>query len=181
MKIFVNLLPEEPGAEERKAREKKVIFISEIVVAIFLFFNLVLFGFYLFITKSSADARAAIKQEKEQISSAQEKEKLYRALFTKLTFLATLWEKKVKPEEIINFSQSLLVPEVSMKKISVEEDGTATVSLSSKNSDGLENFLNKVTEKEKIGQVKTVKVVSTEKNKEGGYDFVLSFKFKANK
>lgn len=177
MKISINLLPVEPEVEVRKLQQKKVIFASEIVLVSFLVLNLVLFGFYWFLNKSTADTLASIKAEETKISSLQPQEKLYRALTAKLFFLASLWQKKVWPEEIINFSQNLVIPEVSLAKITVKQDGMTTLALNAKNSDGLENFLNVVAEKDKTGQIKLVKILSTERNKENGYDFVLSFKF----
>lgn len=177
MKLAINLLPPEPEAELKRAQQKKVVSLSVLVLALFLLINLFIFGYYLFLTKSTADTLAATKREEAKMTALSPVEGIYRSTGAKLLFLATIWQKKVKPEDALNFSQSLLTPQVAMTRIAFKQGGLTTLTLVAADSGKLEEFLNKVAEEEKKGKIKDSELVSSSKNKDGGYDFFLSFKF----
>lgn len=177
MKLAINLLPPEPEIEGIKARKRMVTMVSGVLLLVFLIANLAIFGFYWFLNKNTAATLAAIKREEAKIISFAPTERLYRSLTAKLSFLSNLWQKKAGPEEAIDFAQALLVPKVTLTRLSFGADGLTTLSLKTTDSDGLENFLNGVSEKEKTGQIKDIKITSTNRDKDGGYNFSLSFKF----
>ena len=177
MKLSINLLPPKPEVEALQAKKKAVVKISTALLLIFLVVNLVIFGFYWFLTKNTADTLAAIKREEAKITSLAPTEKLYRALSAKLSYFSSLWQKKTNPKEVVDFAQTLLVEKVTLAKISLRQDGLTTLNFIVADSDALENFLSKTMEKEKSGQIKDAKVISTNRNQEGGYDLSISFKF----
>ncbi|MBI5465096.1 hypothetical protein HY946_00605 [Candidatus Gottesmanbacteria bacterium] len=177
MKISINLLPPEPGTEALKKKKNRILKASGLLLVVFLLVNLGIFGFYWFLTKNTADTLAAIKREEEIITTIAPTERLYRALDAKLSFLSSLWQKKITAEEVVDFTQTLLVPKVTLTKISLKQDGLTTLSLNVPDSEVLENFLNGVAEKEKSGVIKNIKVISTDKNKDGGYDISVNYEF----
>lgn len=181
MKLAINLLPPEPEIEALKKKKNKVFKASGLLLVVFLLVNLGIFGFYWFLTKNTADTLAAIKREETRITSLAPTEKLYRALSSKLSFLAGLWQKEIAAEETVEFAQAVLIPEVTLVKISLKQDGLTTLTLAITNSEGLEKFLNGVVEKEKSGEIKDIKVTSTERDKDGGYNLSVSFKFLGSK
>lgn len=181
MKSAINLLPPQPEAPAGQTKQKKIVRASGLLLAVFLIINLLIFGFSLLLIKNTADTRGAVKREEERIASFAPTEKLYRALSAKLSFLTQTWQKKIKPEEVVNFSQALLIPELKLEKISLKQDGLTVLSLKATNSDILENFLNGLNQPEKSRPINNLKVVSTEREKEGGYKFDLSFVFKGEK
>lgn len=181
MKLSINLLPPQPEVESARAKKKTVILFSGLLLIIFLLANFGIFGFYLLLTKNTADTLAAIKREEARITALAPTEKLYRALSAKLSFLAGLWQKKIKAEEAVEFAQALLIPEVTLLKVSLKQDGLTTLSLKTVNSEGLERFLDGVVEKEKSGEIKGIKVISTDRNEDGGYDLSVSFEFLGTK
>ena len=176
MKISINLLPPTPEVEILEKKKRTVFLLSALILIVFLFLTLAIFGFYWFLTKNTASTLEAIKGEEAKITSLASQEKLYRALLSKLSYLASLWQEKIKAKELVEFTQALLVPEVTLTKISFNQD-VAALSLTASNSEGLENFLNGVVEKEKNGKIKDIKIISTNRNKDGRFDFSLSFKF----
>lgn len=175
MKISINLLSPEPEQEALKKKKKSLLVLSETFLVIFLVVNLIIFGFSWLMNKNTADTLTAIKQEEEKIKSLAETEKTYRNLADKLAFLSTIWQKKIKAEEALNFSQTLLVPQVSLTKVLLKSKGAMTLALTTDNSDGLEKFLDKLKEEEKSARIKEVKIVSTARNEKDGYDFNLTF------
>lgn len=182
MKLSINLLPPQPEVESARAKKKTVILFSGLLLIIFLLANFGIFGFYLLLTKNTADTLAAIKREEARITALAPTEKLYRALSAKLSFLAGLWQKKIKAEEAVEFAQALLkVPEVTLVKVSLKQDGLTTLGLKTVDSEGLERFLDGVVEKEKSGEIKGIKVISTNRNEDGGYDLSVSFEFLGTK
>lgn len=181
MKLAINLLPPEPEIEALKKKKDKVLKASGLLLVVFLLVNLGIFGFYWFLTRNTAQTLAAIKREEATISSQQPTEKLYRALSAKLSFLAGLWQKEIAAEEAVEFAQALLIPEVTLVKVSLKQDGLTTLGLKTVDSEGLEKFLDGVVEKEKSGEIKGIKVISTNRNEDGGYDLSVSFEFLGTK
>ncbi len=177
MKLSINLLPPEPEAEKERARKKTIITGSIIVLVIFLIINLLIFGYYLYLTKNTADTLTATKAEENKVTSLAPLEKVYRSLGAKLSFLATAWLNPVRPEDALNFSQGLLSPQVTLERINFKQGGVTMLTLTAAGSGNLEEFLNKVSQAEKNGQIKDVRLNSSDRNKEGGYDYILSFKF----
>lgn len=181
MKPEINLLPPEPEKQILKAKQKTVIYYTAIFLVIFLIINLAIFGFYWFLTKSTENTLAAIKTEETNINSLAPREKAYRFLSAKLVFLSSVWKKEAKPVELIDFSQTLLLPGVVLEKISSGDGGFTTLTLKMADSDSLENFLNGVVEKGKSGKIKNIKVASTERKEDGHYNVSLDFIFLSQK
>lgn len=183
MKLSLNLLPPKPEEETSTKTKKSVVSLTVLVLVIFLLINFGIFGFYWFVIKNTADTLQEIKRREEAIKTFAPKENLYRQFLAKTEFISDLWQKKAKVEEVIKFSQNLLIPGVTLTKLSLKEESLATLNLSVINSDTLENLLSVVSEKQERGEIKDLKALSTERSKEtnAGYNFVLSFKFLGEK
>jgi hypothetical protein len=177
MKRYINLLPPEPEKAALRGKQRQYLLISEIILVVFVIFNLGLFAIYGFLVKSTADTKEAIAAEEQKITALAPTEKLYRALAAKLTFLSTALEKKVAVEDAIEFSRTLIIPQVNLNKINFRQDGITTLSLVVADSSVLENFLRGVMDQEAQGRIKNTKLASTSRNKDGGYDLVLTFQF----
>lgn len=173
----INLLPPEPKLEEKRVKKRTATRICVVLLVGFLLVNLTIFGLYWILTKKTADTLAAIKHEETKISALVELERLYRDLSAKLSFLGGIWQKEIAAQGAVDFAQALTIPEVTLIKILFKEDGSTTLVLSATNSDGLEKFLEGVTQREESGQIEDVKLASTIRTQEGGYNFNLSFKY----
>ncbi len=171
MKLAINLLPPDLESEALGKKRGKIVFVSEILLIVILLINVGVFGFYFYLTKSTADTIAAVKREETKITSLAPVEKLYRALSTKISFLNILWQKKFKPEDVVEFSQKLLIPKTTLSKISLTKDGNTSLAFVVEDSDTLELFLNGVLVKEKNGEIASVQVVAPSRTKEGNYSF----------
>lgn len=177
MKISINLLPPQPEVENLKTRRRTALFWSSLLLLGFLIFNLAIFGFYLFLTKNTAETKASVKQEEEKLVSLAENENLYRSLAAKLGFLLNLWQKKVQAQDLVNFSQTLVTSGTTIERIGFKQTGLVNLAVTVDSSANLEQFLDNLKSKEKSGNLKSLKLNSTAKNDKGGYDLVLNFEF----
>lgn len=180
MKLSINLLPPEPEKQVLKLKQQRVIFYSILILIVFLIINLGIFGFYWLLVRNTAATMAAIENEETQIASLAETEKLYRNLGAKLSFLVSIWQKEIAAEEMIGFSQTLPVADTSISKISFNQEEFMTVGFQAKNSTALENLLDGIVDRAKEGKIKEVKVVSTDRDKDGLFNVSLKFKFLTN-
>lgn len=177
MKTSINLFEREPENKEEKERKKKILQLSEFMIFLFILFNLIIFGFYWFLVKNTADTREAIKKEEEKIVSLAPTEKLYRNLIAKISLLGTVWQKPLAPEDVLKFSESLISAKVSISNVSFTKDGLTTMKVKVSDSQALEDFVNLLAEKEKNGLIKNVIVNGTQMSEKKEYSFTLTFKF----
>lgn len=177
MKVSINLLPPEPAKEVLKGKQRSVFLLTCAFLAAFLFINLAIFGLYWFLNFSTARTLQAIKREEETIVSLTPREHLYHALTDKISFLAAVWQKKVKSEQVVDFSQGLLVPGAMMNKFSLQNERSTSLAINAQDSDSLENFLNVVEERIDSGKIKNGKIMSTVRTEKGGYNTNIIFSF----
>ena len=177
MKTSINLFEREPENQGEKERKKKILQLSEFLILLFLLFNLIIFGFYWFLVKNTADTREAIKKEEEKIISLAPTENLYRALMAKISLLGTIWQNPLKPEDILKFSESLSSERVIINTVSFTKEGLTTMKIKVSDSQVLEDFVNLLAKKEKNGLIKNIVINGTQMNEKKEYNFTLTFKF----
>ncbi len=177
MKTSVNLFEREPENQEENKRKKKILQLSEFLILLFLLFNLIIFGFYWFLVKNTADTREAIKKEEEKIISLAPTENLYRNLMAKISLLGTIWQKPLAPEDVLKFSESLISERVAIDSVSFTKEGLTTMKARVSDSQALEDFVNLLAEKEKNGLIKNIVVKGTQMTEKKEYGFTLIFNF----
>ncbi len=175
MKSDINLLPPNPQAQIAKERQGKIISFTSKLLLVFLVVNLIVFGLYFFIVKSTADTLTAVKSEEQRVVGMAAKEKLYRSLGAKLAFLSSTWQTRIKPDEVTSFSQGTVIEGVNLTKISLSGDGGTTLLLEAKDSDIMSRFLQGLTDQEKNGRIKSIKLSSVSKDPDKGYILKLIF------
>lgn len=179
MKNDVNFFPHEPGRKINDGQKKITRRLSLGILIIFLIFNLLLFGFYFFLTKNTSDTLLLIDRQKEAIQNLSVTENLYLQLKQKLTFLTTIWAEPERIKTALNFVNGFLDSSAALRKMSFKQDGAVTLDLTSLNSSELELFLAKARQAEKDGKFKELRIDSANKNSEASssaYEFILSFK-----
>lgn len=153
---------------------------SFVILAVFLIFNLGLFGFYFFFKKNTDDTFLSINRQETAVKNLAQTEKLYGQLRQKLSFLAAIWIEPSKVNHSLVLVNGFMGPQASLEKMNLKQDGLISLNLSSSDSSNLEFFLNKAKQLEQDGKIKDPKIDSVKKNladKESiDYKFVLNFK-----
>lgn len=180
MKETINFLPQSPEKKTETQKRRMIRLGSLVVLAVFLIFNLTLFGFYFFLRKSAGDALANISRQEEIITNLSSTENLYRQLKQKLSFLAVIWREPSKVNSGLAFVKGFMGPEANLEKMNFNQDGLIILNLSSLDSSGMESFLNKGHQAEQDGKIKDLKIDSVNKNLASkdsvNYKFILNFK-----
>lgn len=189
MKDTINFLPQKPEKKAETQRKRMIRLGSLVVLAVFLIFNLTLFGFYFFLRKNTGDALENISRQETIIKDLKETEILYRQLKQKLSFLTAIWREPQRISDGLAFVNGLMGSEAVLEKMNFNQDGLITLDLSSSDSSNLELFLNKVRRLEQDGKIMNLKIDSVKKSlisKDSGdqkidvslsdYKFILTFK-----
>lgn len=180
MKETVNFLPQKPEKKAESQGKRMIRLGSFVILAVFLIFNLTIFGFYFFLRKNAGDALENINRQEAVITSLRETETLYRQLKQKLSFLTVILGEPQKINDGLAFINGLLGPEALLEKMNLNQDGSVVLDLSSSDSSNLESFLNKVRQLEQDGKIKDLKIDSVKKSSidtsQSDYKFVLTFK-----
>lgn len=181
MKKEINLLAEKRVNEEVKKREKLLQKLTIGFLAIFLVFNLLLFGVKFYFYKTTADFINDAQRLTQNIKTMSSVETSYRKFLSKLKYLTGILEKQGSLEKSFSFTGNILSSKESLLKLSFVKDSRVTVELALPDSSSVEQELNKFKEAQAKGQISDLKIVSLNKvyDKEkntSSYNFKISFK-----
>lgn len=179
MKNSINFFPQQPEKKSETKRNKMIRWGSLVVLALFLIFNLALFGFYFFLRKNTGDALLSINRQETIIANLSQTEMLYRQLEQKLSFLTAIWREPSKVNSGLAFVNGFMSPEAKLEKMNFNQDGSVTLDLSSPGSSGMEFFLNKAATAEQEGKIQELKINSVDQKidvSQADYKFILNFK-----
>lgn len=177
MKTSINLLIPKEKDKVFEEKKKKVLKICVVSVSLFLIFNLLLFAYYFWLNKNTADTLTATTQTENRLKNLLPTEIVYRKVLAKLNYLSKIWSVRDKIAEGLDFSQKLIGPEVNIKNLSLKDDGMTQLSLITDNPENMEIFLNKLLEKESKEQIKEATISGVKKNEDTEYKYSFNAGF----